>query len=223
MRGEFISSASHELKTPVAIIQGYAAGLKEIDAEEKKNEYIDVIFKESERMDQIIQNLLNLSELENNQVQLNMKKFDLATLTDEMMYTFNQIFNEKKVKVLINNLVNAPVEADQERIEHLLRNYISNALHHVKGDMKIQVDLIELESTFQFRIFNTGDSIPENKLNEIWGAFYKVDRARSREYGGTGLGLAIVKRICERHKFEYGAENQNDGVAFWVNIDKDYH
>lgn len=222
MREEFVSSASHELKTPVAIIQGYAMSLKEMDEndENQKKHYLDVIIAESERIDHMVKDLLNLSELENSFTKLNLKAFDLASLLDEVLYKFNQMIKEKGVTVDNNNLVIAKVMADQDKIEQVLRNYLSNALHHVKNENMIRVDLIEMGKTYQLRIFNTGDPILKEKLNEIWSAFYKVDKSRSREYGGTGLGLTIVKRICELHEFEYGVENLENGVVFWVDIDK---
>ncbi len=223
MREEFVSSASHELKTPVAIIQGYANGLKdmkETDIEQKQH-YLDVIIAESEHMDKMVKDLLNLSELENNFTNLNLTSFDLASMIDEVLFKYNQMIKDKKINVTINNLVTAKVMADKDKIEHVIRNYISNSLNHVKNENQITIDLVEMDASYQFRIFNSGDNVPKEKLNEIWNAFYKIDKARTREYGGTGLGLAIVRRICELHNFEYGVENLDDGVVFWVEIDKE--
>jgi signal transduction histidine kinase len=218
MREEFVSSASHELKTPIAIIQGYAEGLKVVEDEEKRNNYVDVIVSETERMNELILNMLNLSELESDYFGLEKTKFDFASMIDETAYAFNQIFVEKEISVSINNLITAAITADRERMEWVIRNFILNAVHHVDGDKQIQIDLIDMLGSYQFRVFNTGAHIPEAKLDDIWKAFYKADQSRSRAYGGTGLGLAIVSRICERHGYEYGANNREEGVVFWVNI-----
>ncbi len=218
LREEFVNSASHELKTPIAVIQGYAEGLKELEDEEKRKSYLNVIVKESEKMDKLIRDLLNLSELESNYTQLKVKDFDLVEIVMDELLSFQQLINEKKIKVSFNENQTIIVKADREKMAQVTRNYLSNAIHHVKHELTITVEVVQLTGGYQLRIENSGDTIPQDKLSKIWSSFFKVDKSRSREYGGTGLGLSIVRRICELHGFEYGAENTEKGVAFWVNL-----
>lgn len=218
LREEFVASASHELKTPVAVIQGYAQGLRDIDDGNKRDHYVDVIVRESEKMDQMIRDLLNLSELESHYTQLDMTRFDLVELVEEEVMSLRQRMDERGIRLRFDPPAAVEVEADRAKLSQVVRNYLSNAIHHTGEGRGIRVDLFRLNDKVQLRIENDGAPIPEEKLSEIWSAFYKVDRARSRAYGGTGLGLSIVRRICELHGFDYGAENTENGVAFWVNV-----
>jgi signal transduction histidine kinase len=218
LREEFVNSASHELKTPIAVIQGYAEGLKELNDEEKRKNYLNVIVKESEKMDQLIRDLLNLSELESHYTQIKMENFELVELIEDELLSFQQLIREKKIKLSFNRKQSIEITADRDKIAQVIRNYLSNAIHHAAHDCTIAVEIIRLTKGYQLRVENSGDPIPQEKLSQIWSSFFKVDKARSREYGGTGLGLSIVRRICELHGFEYGAENTRKGVAFWINL-----
>lgn len=218
LREEFVASASHELKTPVAVIQGYAEGLRDLDDPLKRERYVDVIVKESERMDRLIRDLLNLSELESHYTQLVPVEFDLQEVVREELDSFRTRIAEKQAVVRFMPVGPTRVRGDRDKLTQVVRNYLSNALQHVPESGWIRIDLVHLDAAVQLRVENEGNPIPNDRIGEIWGAFYKVDKARSREYGGTGLGLSIVRRICELHGIGYGVENTRDGVVFWADI-----
>jgi two-component system, OmpR family, sensor histidine kinase VanS len=221
MRREFVSNVSHELKTPIFLIQGYAEGLKNniVTDEEKRSFYCDVIMEEAEKMDAIVKDLLNLSQIESGNMDLNKYDFDIEQLIEDVTKKLEPIFKEKDIsintEIALKNLVNG----DPIRIEQVIVNYMNNAINHVDGNKKIKVTAEEKNSKVRVSIFNTGQHIPEELLERIWISFYKVDKARTRSYGGTGLGLAIVKAIQQAHCNEYGVMNIDDGVLFWFDID----
>ena len=111
------------------------------------------------------------------------------------------------------------VWGDEFKIEEVLTNYISNAIHHAKYDKRIRISYTKKEHCIRVHVINTGDPIPEEALPQIWTKFYKVDKARTREYGGTGIGLSIVKAIMQSHQQEFGVINREDGVEFWFELD----
>lgn len=221
MRTEFISNVSHELKTPIALIQGYAEGLKEgiTDDPESMEFYCDVIVDEAAKMNQMVKNLLTLNQIEFGSEQVTMERFDINTLV-------RGVLNAQKIKAEQNDVIiefqeQAPmyVWADEFQIEEVITNYVSNAFNHVKGNKVIKVQITEKDGIVRVSVYNTGDNIPENELEHIWEKFYKIDKARTREYGGNGIGLSIVKAIMDRMGRECGAINHNDGVEFWFELD----
>jgi two-component system, OmpR family, sensor histidine kinase VanS len=221
MRREFVSNVSHELKTPIFLIQGYAEGLKNniVTDEEKRSFYCDVIMEEAEKMDAIVKDLLNLSQIESGNMDLNKYDFDIEQLIEDVTKKLEPIFKEKDISIGTEIALNSLVNGDPIRIEQVIVNYMNNAINHVDSNKKIKVTAEEKNSKVRVSIFNTGQHIPEELLERIWISFYKVDKARTRSYGGTGLGLAIVKAIQQAHCNEYGVMNIEDGVLFWFDID----
>jgi two-component system, OmpR family, sensor histidine kinase VanS len=221
MRREFVSNVSHELKTPIFLIQGYAEGLKNniVTDEEKRSFYCDVIMEEAEKMDAIVKDLLNLSQIESGNMDLNKYDFDIEQLIEDVTKKLEPIFKEKDISIGTEIALNSLVNGDPIRIEQVIVNYMNNAINHVDSNKKIKVTAEEKNSKVRVSIFNTGQHIPEELLERIWISFYKIDKARTRSYGGTGLGLAIVKAIQQAHCNEYGVMNIEDGVLFWFDID----
>ncbi len=224
MRTEFLGNVSHELKTPIALIQGYAEGLKEGISEdpESREFYCDVIMDEADKMNHMVRNLLTLNQLESGAEQVVFERFDLAELTDNVLQSM-EIMNPGDVKIMYSPERPVFVWADEMKIEHVLRNYISNAYNHVSGDqykyieVKIQKD--EEHHLARVSVFNTGKPIPKEDVDRIWDKFYKVDKAHTREYGGNGIGLSIVKASMESMHREFGVRNYENGVEFWFNVD----
>lgn len=220
-RQEFIGNVSHELKTPIALIQGYAEGLKEgvIDDPESMNYYLDVIGDEAERMNRMVKSLLTLSELESGSKQLVMERFDLVALVRNYINSADILLKEKEVKVSVIAPDYLFAWGDEFKIEEVIMNYFSNAIHHVSGNEKeIVVTVEQLGDKARVAVFNTGEHIPEEDLAHIWDKFYKVDKARTRAYGGSGVGLSIVKAIMTSFKQEYGVKNVSNGVEFWLEL-----
>lgn len=257
MRKEFLSHVSHELKTPIALIQGYAEGLKEniSDDEESREFYCEVICDEAQKMNNMIKKLLTLNQIEFGNEQVKMQRFNITDMARNLLASSSILFEKKNVTLVFNEAENIDVWADEFMIEEVFSNYVSNALNHVteggvisvrfeKMDLpreekakmeESDVSLIEpraeeeeqtLDVPVQMdhivRIFvrNTGKQIPEEDLEKIWVRFFKVDKARTREYGGSGIGLSIVATTMKAHGRKFGVNNKPDGVEFYFDLER---
>ena len=220
MRKEFLSNVSHELKTPISLIQGYAEGLKENinEDEESRDFYCEVIIDEANKMNQMVKKLLSLNELEFGNNQINFDRFDIVSMIRTVLSSTEILFKQKEVTLRFDQEEPIYVWADEYLIEQVVTNYISNALNHVSDSKIIEIKLIPRENSVRIAVFNTGENIPEEDLDKIWIKFYKVDKARTREYGGSGIGLSIVKAILKSHNQECGVINRPVGVEFWFEL-----
>lgn len=221
MRKEFLSNVTHELKTPIALIQGYAEGLRDNISEspEDREFYCDVIMDEAAKMNAMVKKLLTLNQLEFGNAPPEITRFNLTALIQGVLNSSDILAKQKGVTVHFEQQEPVYVWADEFMIEEVLTNYISNAFHHVAGANIVEVKLIPFQSRIRVAVFNTGAPIPEDELEKIWIKFYKVDKARTREYGGNGIGLSIVKAIMEAHNSSYGVRNHATGVEFWFELD----
>lgn len=221
MRNEFLGNVSHELKTPIALIQGYAEGLKDgvNDDAESRDFYCDVIMDEAMKMNQMVKNLLTLNQLEFGDEDISFERFDLAALIRGVLQSMEILAQQDELKIIFRQESPVYVWADEFKTEQVLRNYVSNAFHHASGDKVIEVKIQREGKKARTSVFNTGMPIPEEDLKHIWEKFYKVDKAHTREYGGNGIGLSIVKAIMESFHQEYGVKNYDNGVEFWFELD----
>ncbi|MEN6463130.1 MAG: ATP-binding protein [Syntrophomonas sp.] len=222
MRKEFVSSVSHELKTPIALIQGYAEGLKEnvVEDEDSKNYYCYVIADEASKMNKMVRELLDLSQIESGYFKLERQVFDISMLVEQVLNKFDPILKEKQICLTGERGDEILVNGDIFRIEQVLVNYLNNALNHIDKQKEIAVNIHPVNDKVRISIFNTGIPIPDESLDKVFTSFYKVDKARTRAYGGTGLGLSVVRAIQEQHHNAYGVINRDNGVEFWFNIDR---
>lgn len=221
MRREFLSNVSHELKTPIALIQGYAEGLKEginEDAESREF-YCDVIMDEASRMNAMVKNLLTLNQLEAGNEIVNMERFDLVALVKNYIASSDILIRQKGISVRMEDYDPIYVWSDEFRVEEVFMNYFTNAINYAQGEKIIDVKMTKTEDRVRLSVFNTGSPIPEESVAHLWEKFYKVDKARTREYGGSGIGLSIVKAIMESMNQEYGVTNYDNGVEFWFTLD----
>ncbi|MDD4112941.1 MAG: ATP-binding protein [Herbinix sp.] len=221
IRKEFLSNVSHELKTPISLIQGYAEGLIENvhDDEENRNFYCEVIIDEANKMNQMVKRLLTLNELEFGSNQVNFERFDIVQIIKSVLLSNEIIIRQREVSVRFDEEEPIYVWADEYLIQQVVSNYISNALNYVSDANIIEIKLIRRENVLRVAVFNTGENIPEEELDKLWIKFYKVDRARTREYGGNGIGLSIVKAVMNSHNKECGVINHSSGVEFWFELD----
>lgn len=221
MRKEFLSNVSHELKTPISLIQGYAEGLKENinDDEENRDFYCEVIMDEADKMNKMVKKLLTLNELESGKNPVNFERFDLTALIRSVLDSIDILFKQKEVKVYFKETSPVYVWADEYMVEQVVTNYIGNAINHVNNAGIIEIKLIIHDDVVRVAVFNTGDNIPEDELEKVWIKFYKVDKARTREYGGSGIGLSIVKAIMNLLNRDCGVKNHPSGVEFWFELD----
>ena len=226
MRKQFISDVSHELKTPIALIQGYAEGLIENvnTDEESKKFYAEVILDESNKMDKLVKQLLELMKLEYGKREFNNKYFNLTELINEVVRKSKVMLEENKINVVIMADNNLQVYADDFYIEQVVTNYLTNAIKHAKEKNNQKEIIVKAEKNkndekVRVSVYNTGDKIPEENIDKIWGRFYKEDTSRNRADGGTGIGLALVKAIMNNYKNEYGVINHEEGVEFYFELD----
>lgn len=208
IRKEFVSNFTHEIKTPLGIINGFSE-LVEIEQDEKKrNEYITIIQNETKRINELVLAMLDLSKLESQKVSLKLEEVDLLDIIGDCLDSMMYLFERKQIKVH-TQLDSSMVKADRFKIEMVIDNFISNALRYTAEGKNVYVRLDE----HGFEIENEGHPIPKDDLEKIWLTFHKVDRSRNAE--GTGLGLAICKAILDLHHFEYGVKNTEKGVLFY--------
>lgn len=221
MRQEFIGNVSHELKTPIALIQGYAEGLIEGMAEDKESRdyYCEVIMDEANKMNTMVRQLLTLNALESGNDMVTMERFDLVELIHGVLAAAKILIEQKQAVIMFHCDHPVYVWADEFKIEEVVTNYVSNALNHLDGERVISIIIEELGEDVRVTVRNTGMPIPQEALPNLWTKFYKVDKARTRAYGGSGIGLSIVKAIIDSHHKECGVQNLEDGVAFWFTVD----
>lgn len=221
MRKEFLSNVSHELKSPIALIQGYAEGLKESVNEDSENKdfYCDVIMDEANKMNNIVKKLLTLNQIEFGNHQITMERFDIISVISGILNSSTILLKQKEIEVYFDDRNPLYVWSDEFQIEEILVNYVSNALNHVDENKTIRINVVKIDKIVRVSVFNSGKHIPNEDIDKIWQKFYKVDKARTREYGGSGIGLSIVKAIQDALHKEYGVKNVKDGVEFWFDID----
>ena len=221
VRKEFLNNVSHELKTPIALISGYAEGLKDniADDAESREFYCDVIIDEANKMNTMVKKLLTLNQLEFGNDQTVMERFDLTALINGVISGMRLLISEKGATVSFKVSEPVYVWGDEFKIEEVVTNYMSNALNHLDYDRQIDVRIRTENGIVTTSVFNTGDPIPEEDIDKIWDKFYKVDKARTREYGGSGIGLSIVKAIMDAHQQTCGVKNYANGVAFYFTLE----
>ena len=221
MRNDFMGNVSHELKTPIALIQGYAEGLKEgVTCDKESMEfYCDVIMDEADKMNRMVKNLLTLNQLEFGADEIEFERFDLTEVIRGVLHSKDILAQQQEAKVIFHQTEKVYVWADDFKVEQVIRNYVSNAFHHLDGECVVEVKMTLEEDKVKVTVFNTGTPIPEEDLPHIWDKFYKVDKAHTREYGGNGIGLSIVKAIMKSLHQQYGVNNYDNGVEFWFTLD----
>ncbi len=221
MRNEFLGNVSHELKTPIALIQGYAEGLKEgiNDDPENREFYCDVIMDEADKMNRMVRNLLTLNQLEFGNDEVEFKRFDLVGLVKGVIASCEILVQQAEAVIDFIADESVYVWADEFKTEQVVRNYLTNAIHHVGNERRIEVRIVQDEDKARVSVFNSGNPIPDEDVPKLWDKFYKVDKAHTREYGGNGIGLSIVKAIMESFRQKYGVKNFENGVAFWFELD----
>ena len=228
MRKSFISDVSHELKTPIALIQGYSEGLLENvnTDEESRKFYAEVILDETNKMDKLVKQLLDLMKLEYGKREFNDKKFNIVELEKEVVRKSQVMLEEKQIKVKLETPEEINVIADDFYIEQVVSNYLTNAIKHIKEIDKEKYIKIENKVNIEenkvcIKVFNTGEKIPEEDLDRVWKRFYKVDESRNRNDGGSGIGLSFVKAIMQNYQKSYGVVNKENGVEFYFELELD--
>ena len=226
MRKSFISDVSHELKTPIALIEGYSEGLLENvnSDEESRKFYAEVILDEANKMDKLVKQLLELMTLEYGKREFNNKTFNIVELEKEVVRKSKVMLDDNNIQIKFDTNDKIEVFADDFYIEQIITNYITNAIKNIKeinGKKIIEIknEIDNKNNKVRIKVFNTGEKIPDELINRIWNRFYKIDDSRNREDGGTGIGLSLVKAIMNNYKNEYGVINKEEGVEFYFDLD----
>jgi len=211
IRKEFVSNFTHEIKTPLGIINGFSELVELEQDEQKRNEYISIIQNETKKINNLVLAMLEYSRLESASIPLKIEEVDMLEVVDEAISSMSFLFQKKNIR-LQTSLDFVNIQADRFRMEMLITNFISNAIRYTKEGNTIDIHLDE----HTFSIENEGAYIPEEHLEKVWLTFHKVDKARNEE--GTGIGLAICRSILELHRFEYGVKNTETGVLFYFHF-----
>ena len=222
MRKQFISDVSHELKTPIALIQGYAEGLVENITEDEASRkfYAEVILDEANKMDIVVKKLLELMRLEYGKNAFNLTRFNMSELICEVIKKSKKVLDDDDITVKFEDK-EVYVIADEFYTEQVFNNYFTNAIKNISeidGKKEIEISYEIRENKLRVKVFNTGENIESEDLIRIWNRFYKVDTSRNRENGGTGIGLSLVKAIMTNMNNKYGVENKVDGVEFYFEL-----
>lgn len=225
MRKSFISDVSHELKTPIALIQGYSEGLIENvnSDEENRKFYAEVILDEINKMDKLVKQLLELMKLEYGKREFNNKEFNIVELEQEVVRKSKVMLEEKNIEIVFKDNKEINVYADDFYIEQVLTNYFTNAIKNIKEIenkkyIEIRNEINTQKDTVRVIVFNTGENIKEEEMMRIWNRFYKADESRNRQDGGTGIGLSFVKAVMNNYEQDYGIINKENGVEFYFEI-----
>ncbi|MDP4179167.1 MAG: ATP-binding protein [Bacillota bacterium] len=220
MRREFVAGVSHELKTPISLISGYAEGLKDNVTNGKKIDYYtDVIIDEADKMSILVSDMLDLSQLESGNFKLYMDEFYIDKFINYFIEKHKDRLLSKKIFIKpFISCTNILVSGDRFRIEQVMNNLLNNAAKYTPQDKAINISVSRIENEVLIEVENPGEKIPENELENIWHKFYKVEKSRNRNLGGTGLGLSIVKNILTLHKSRFGASNTDMGVKFYFTL-----
>ena len=221
MRKNLIINVSHELKTPIFLIQSYAEGLEQniSGSQEDRNYYCSVISDEAKRMDVMVKELLSLARLEAGQQKMNITSFKLSEFADGIVKKHCITVSAKNAD-LVCSIPDITVQGDDKMLGDAFNNLLVNAIDYVNEHGNIEITCEQKEQSVLLKVYNSGSHINEDEFEKIWQSFYKIDKSRTRGYGGTGIGLAEVKAVMEAHGTDYGVCNRGDGVEFYIEIKK---
>lgn len=222
MRKDFVTSVSHDLKTPIGIISGYAEGLKDdIVTGENRRIYLDTIIDEANKMNALLNSMLELSRLENDTISLSLESFNIVRLLRGMLKKLSLELTNKNIKVIYENMPSyAYVKGDILKIEQVIQNLITNGIKYSPNGSTITVSIIDNDDNYTISVENSGVHIPEQELENIYAKFYRLDKSGDRTKKSYGLGLAIVKRILDLHESVYSISNSDNGVLFKFTLSK---
>lgn len=223
MRRDFVANVSHELKTPLTSIKGFVETLLEGALEDKENSrrFLQIILDHANRLDSLINDLLDLSSLESKETFLQKEAVDLKALVDDILAGFRSQLKKKTIAVKNDVPAGPKLKADKNKLGQVLTNFVDNAIKFNRENGTVRVYSQDLRDKIKVFVEDSGIGIPPKDIPRIFERFYRVDKARSRELGGTGLGLSIVKHIVELHGGSAGVESTEGlGSKFWFSLPK---
>jgi len=211
IRREFVADVSHELKTPLGVIKSYSEGIMDGISKDKADYYLQVILEEVDKMNGLVLDMLELSNLEAGDKILDPSHINLKRMVNNLLRNFEPLMADMSVEISLDDTM---VDVDVSKMELVITNVLSNAFRYVDDNKRINISLknrvLSVENSYEF--------IDEESLNKIWDRFYRLEKSRSRTFGGNGLGLSIVKKTLELHGLDYGVENSSIGFLFKISF-----
>lgn len=218
-----VANVSHDIRTPLTMIKGYAEIIKDLtgDNKQKREEQLDVIIEESNRLNVLVNDILDLSRLQAGQITIQKTEFDLGVKLRDVMKRYRLLEINENFQFSLEAPEHCMVYADEVKIEQVLYNIINNATNHTGEDKKVMIALEENEQWATVKISDTGAGIKQEDMPLIWDRYYKPYKKKDRKGMGTGLGLSIVKAILSAHKYLFGVDSVlGKGSTFWFEIEK---
>ena len=222
LRRELLANVSHDLKTPLTLIKANAEMVKDLTYanEEKRNKNLDVIIKETDRLNMLVEDILDLSRAQSKTMKLELKRLNLNELIESILTRYEVLKEKSGYKIVFNSDNEYVIKADRKRLEQVIYNLINNAINYTGKDKLVTVNLKDKKNTIIFEVIDTGKGIKKEDIDYIWDKYYKADKSYHRVTVGTGLGLSIVKNILEIHNFKYGVETSKKGTKFYFEVPK---
>ena len=224
LRKDLVANVSHDIKTPLTVIQSYAEMIKDISGEdpEKREEHLDVILKETEYLNKLVSDMQEYSKMQAGLIELNKTNFDLKKCINSVVELLDKLIKEKNIKLKLRTK-SVVVYADEMKMSQVIYNFLSNAIKHSDDNSLIEINMQDSEEKVRVEVKDHGDGIAEEAIPYIWDRYYKIDKQFKRSTNSTGLGLAIAKAILEGHKAIYGVESkEGEGSTFYFELSKDY-
>lgn len=221
LRREFLANVGHDLKTPLTMVKAYAEMVRDVTYkdEKKRNENLNVIIEETDRLNILVNDILELSKLQSNTVKLEYEQFDLDLLISSILKRYDILVSKEGYSICYEGIPNTLVMADKKRVEQVLYNLINNAIQYTGKDKIVRIYLKKNNEKIRIEVKDTGSGIDLEDLDSIWDKYYKIDKKYKRNRVGSGIGLSIVKSVCLNHGFKYGVESsKNKGSTFWFEI-----
>ncbi len=225
LRRDLMANVGHDLKTPLTMIKAYAEMSRDLDNQSvsKKKENMNIIIDETERLNILVRDILNLSKLQPNIDELKLEKFDINEVIRNVLQKYYILIDNEGYEFIYNIMDNRKINvySDKKRIEQVIYNLINNAINYTGKDKKVYVNLVEDSKKIRIEIKDTGKGIDKNEYKVIWDKYYHNEKKHKRNTIGTGLGLSIVKSILEKHNYNYGVfSKKGKGTTFYFEIDK---
>lgn len=223
LRRDLMANVGHDLRTPLTMIKAYAEMTRDLENQtpEKRAENMNIIIEETDRLNVLVSDILDLSKLQSSTYELKIEEFDLNELIRNIIKRFYILIDSDGYEFIYNNDKEIKVKADKKRIEQVIYNLLNNAVNYTGEDKKIYINVTNEKKKVLVEIRDTGKGIDKEEIKYIWNKYYHNEKKHKRNAFGTGLGLSIVKTILESHNYKYGVKSvKNKGTTFYFEIDK---
>lgn len=223
LRRDLLANVGHDLKTPLTMIKAYAEMIKDFEnmSIQKRNENLNIIIEETDRLNVLVSDILDLSKLQANTYELKIEEFDLDKLIRNVLKKYYILIDSEGYEFIYENEEPIMVKGDIKRIEQVIYNLINNAINYTGDDKKIYIELVNNKKKVIVKIRDTGKGIKKEDIKYIWNKYYHNEKKHKRNAFGTGLGLSIVKTILDSHNYKYGVDSKvNKGTTFYFEINK---